>query len=58
MQRLCDEMLEKEAQLRTQLVLIHQKDSEIGRLMGELRNYQPQPTGKQVATGYLYNVEC
>lgn len=51
-------MLEKEAQLRTQLVLIHQKDSEIGRLMGELRNYQPQPTGKQVATGYLYNVEC
>ena len=45
MQRVRDEMLEKEAQLRAQLVVIHQKDSEISRLMGEINS---QPTREQV----------
>jgi hypothetical protein len=39
-------MSEKEAQLRAQLVLIHQKDSEISRLMGEI--IRPQPAREQV----------
>lgn len=48
MQRVCAEILQKEAQLRAQLELIHQKDSEIGRLKGEIRSYQPQSMRKQL----------
>lgn len=49
MQRACAEVLEKDAQLRAQSELLHQKDSEIGRLMRELRSYQPlQSNGQQL----------
>lgn len=41
-------MLEKEDQLKAQLVVIHQKDSEISRFMGKLRSYQPQSTTERI----------
>ena len=51
MQRVHDEILEKEAQLRAQLVVIHQKDSEISRLMGEIKS---QPIREQVYNNNNY----